>query len=186
MASRVYGYQGYKDYQYDTTPRKVQPEYKPDEEQSRIKSKKNEGVKKTSTNKKTQTKSNKVIRADVKKKATFVAYIVFGFSILFTIGYRDSIINEKFNKKESLKAEFAEIQKTNEQLEVSLENELNLTSVEGVAKDELGMAKLSNDQKIYVNLPKREYVESRVEGIYTEQSENMYQRFWNSVKSIFE
>ena len=31
MANRVYGYQGYKGYQFETSPRKLQPEYEPEE-----------------------------------------------------------------------------------------------------------------------------------------------------------
>ena len=29
MANRVYGYQGYRGYQFETSPKKLQPEYEP-------------------------------------------------------------------------------------------------------------------------------------------------------------
>ena len=32
MANRVYGYQGYKGYQFETSPKKLQPEYEPRKE----------------------------------------------------------------------------------------------------------------------------------------------------------
>ena len=36
MANRVYGYQGYnKGYQFETSPKKLQPEYEPNEEQQK-------------------------------------------------------------------------------------------------------------------------------------------------------
>ena len=105
--------------------------------------------------------------------------------MLFTISYRNSIINEKFNQKESLKAELTEIQKVNEQLEVSVENELNLTSIEKIAKERLGMNKLSNGQKVYVNLPKKEYVESKTDGIITQSDESLYQKAYNKIKEFF-
>lgn len=185
MASRVYGYQGYRAYQYETTPKKIQPEYKPQEPKKELKKKSTTKVKKKNTVVQTRAKKRKATKEEIKRKATFIAYIVFGFSILFTISYRDSVINEKFNQKESLKAELTEIQKTNEQLEVSLENELNLNSVESMAKDELGMSKLSNSQKIYVDLPKREYVESKVEVISTSEQQSAFQKFIDTITNLF-
>ncbi len=185
MASRVYGYQGYRDYQYDTTPRKIQPEYDLQEEKKQVKAKKTVKKKKTVTSNQQSKKAKKVAIEEMMHKAKFIAYILFGFSILFTIGYRDSIINEKFNQKENLKTELAEIQKTNEQLEVNLENELNLNSVESMAKDELGMSKLSNNQKIYVNLPKKEYVESRADIIKYEK-QGFFEQFIETITNLFE
>lgn len=186
MASRVYGYQGFGDYQYDTTPRKLQPEYEPERKVQPKKKSSVKHVKKAVNTSKQQVKRNVRNKEEIKKKAAFVFYIVFGFSLLFTIGYRDSIINERFNKKESLKSELAEIQKTNEQLEVILENELNLTSVESIAKDELGMSKLNNNQKVYVNLPKKEYVESRVQTISTYEKQNGFKKVVDDIVNIFE
>ena len=188
MANRVYGYQGYKGYQFETSPKKLQPEYEPNKEQKINKKNKNKTVSKktTKTIDANEEKKKKASKAEVKKKAKFVAYILFGFSVLFTISYRNSIINEKFNEKEALKAELAEIQKVNEQLEVSVENELNLTNVEKIAKEKLGMNKLSNNQKVYINLPKKEYVESQKNtGIFTQNSENIYQKVYNRIKEFF-
>ncbi|MBO5349057.1 MAG: hypothetical protein J6A89_04495 [Clostridia bacterium] len=188
MANRVYGYQGYKGYQFETSPKKLQPEYEPNKEEQVSKSVKtkttskraNKSVKKTE-----QAKNNKASKDEIKRRATFIAYIVFGFSVLFTISYRNSIINEKFNQKESLKAELTEIQKVNEQLEVSVENDLNLTSIEQLAKEKLGMSKLSNSQKVYVNLPKKEYVESQTQGIITSTNESLYEKIYNRIKEFF-
>ena len=114
---------------------------------------------------KTENQTKKISKEELNRKAKLVCYILFGFTILFTISYRNSIINEKFNGKENLKVDLAEIQKTNEQLQVGIENELNLTSVEKLAKEKLGMGKLNNSQKVYISLPKREYVESKSESL---------------------
>lgn len=185
MANRVYGYQGYKGYQFETSPKKLQPEYEPNKEQKINKKNKTVSKKNTKTIGANEVQNKKNNKAEVKKKAKFIAYIVFGFSVLFTISYRNSIINEKFNEKEELKAQLAEIQKVNEQLEVSVENELNLTSIEKIAKETLGMSKLSNSQKVYVNLPKKEYVESQTESIITDSTESLYQKVYNKLKSLF-
>ncbi len=183
MASRVYGYQGYKGYQFETSPRKLQPEYEPQVEEKKVKQ---QNIKKKKPAVvRPEVKRHKASKEEIKRKATFIAYIVFGFSILFTISYRNSIINEKFNQKENLKAQLAEIQKVNEQLGVSVENELNLTSIEEIAKDELGMSKLNNSQKIYVDLPKKEYVESKAEVVRTNEKQGLYQKFIGLVTGIF-
>lgn len=185
MANRVYGYQGYKGYQFETSPRKIQPDYEPEKELQPKKEQSNQRARKNESSYKNVKKKQKVSVEEMKRKATFIAYIIFGFSILFTISYRNSIINEKFNQKENNKAQLAEIQKVNEQLEVSVENELNLTSVEEIAKDKLGMSKLNNSQKVYVNLPKKEYVESKVEGISTQESKSLYDKVINYVTNMF-
>lgn len=181
MANRVYGYQGYSGYQFETSPKKLQPEYEPEKHEHKVK-----------TNKKVKTQiqnpranQNRASKQDFNKKVKFICYILFGFTVLFTISYRNSIINEKFNEKESLKAELAEIQKINEQLEVSVENELNLTTVEKLAKQKLGMSKLNNSQKIYVSLQKKEYVESKSENIMIDKEQNMYEQITDKLKDLF-
>ena len=185
MANRVYGYQGYKGYQFETSPRKLQPEYEPEQEQKQVKKQPTQNKEKREKVHKNNEKRQKASREEIKRKATFVAYILFGFLILFTISYRNSIINEKFNEKENSKSQLAEIQKINEQLEVSVENELNLTSIEEIAKDKLGMSKLDNNQKVYVDLPKKEYVESKVDGINAQDSKSVYEKVVNFVTNIF-
>lgn len=185
MASRVYGYQGYKGYQYETSPKKIQPDYEPE----KIKSKSNKKNTNKSVKKKQETKPDenvkKMSKEELNRRLKLVCYVAFGFAVLFTISYRNSIINEKFNEKESLKVELAEIQKVNEQLEVSIENELNLTNVEAIAKDKLGMAKLSNSQKVYVSLPKKEYVEATSVETNKKDNQNIIEILVSKLKDIF-
>lgn len=186
MANREYGYQGYKGYQFETSPKKLQPEYEP--EKTKPKKKTTGNSENKNVNKKQERRpvqSRKISKEEINNKMKLVCYIVFGFAVLFTISYRNSIINEKFNQKENLKEELAEIQKINEQLEVGIENELNLTNVEALAKEKLGMSKLSNDQKIYISLPKKEYIESTSEGIREKENESFYQKAINAVKNFF-
>ena len=185
MANRVYGYQGYnKGYQFETSPKKLQPEYKPSEFEQKKEIKKDQNKKAKTQQTKTATTAKVISKAEFSKKTKLVCYIIFGFAVLFTISYRNSIINEKFNEKESLKNELAEIQKVNEQLEVSVENELNLTSVEKLAKEKLGMSKLSNNQKIYISLPKEEYVETKTESLLTQNETNGFQKIINKITNF--
>lgn len=104
-----------------------------------------------------------------------------GFIILFAISYRNSVINEKFSEIKTLKANLAGIEKENEQLKVNIENNLNLKSIEQSAKEVLGMQKLNNSQKVYINLPKEDYVEPATEEIIKEDSLNWFQKIINII-----
>ena len=74
-------------------------------------------------------------------------------------------INERFNDIQSSKEKLASIQKTNGQLEVSIESSLNLINVKNAAKEKLGMQDLDNSQKVYVTLDKKDYVEGAAESV---------------------
>lgn len=157
-------------YQYETSPRKLQPEYEP------IKKKypKKSTAKKTNVThkKKTKTKAKK----QVKVQAKVMGYVAIGFIILFAISYRNSLINENFAQIKSLKTELATIQKENEQLEVNIESNLNLKTVEQSAQEMLGMQKLNNAQKVYINLPKQDYIEPASEEIIKSSQTNWFQK----------
>lgn len=155
-------------YQYETSPRKLQPEYEP------IKKKypKKSTTRKTNVTPKKKTKAKK----QVKRQAKIMGYVAIGFIILFAISYRNSLINENFAQIKSLKAELAAIQKENEQLEVNIESNLNLKTVEQSAQEMLGMQKLNNSQKVYINLPKQDYIEPASEEIIKNNQKNWFQK----------
>ena len=163
----------YSGYQYETSPRKLQPEY--------------------DTRKKKKAKKQVTKRQDVKKQekrkmkteAKAVIYILLGFAILCVISYRNSLINESFTAKETLKAELAVLQKENEQLQVSIEKNLNLATIEQAAKAKLGMQKLDNYQKVYVSLPKKDYIESASEEVIIEEQKSWFDEIIESIKSLF-
>lgn len=156
-------------YQYETSPRKAQPEYEPI---------KKEYPKKSTAKKAKVTKKTK-IKGKIKAQARVMGYVLIGFSILFAISYRNSLINESFSKVKSLKSDLATIQKENQQLEVNIENNLNLKTVEQSAKEMLGMQKLDNKQTIYINLPKQDYVEPATEEIVKDNNVNWFQKIIN-------
>lgn len=166
-------YQRYNGYQYETSPRKIEPEYRPYKKQEPYKNKKSTTAKKV--NKKTKTK------AKMQPKAKIILYAAIGFVILFGISYRNSLITESFNKKEQLKENLSSIQKENEQLKVNIESSLNLNNVEQMAKEMLGMRKLDNKQKIYVSLPKKDYIEAAAEKVVIEEDLNLWQKIWKGL-----
>lgn len=156
----------YNRYQYETSPRKLEPEYNPYREKEPVKRVKVKKEIKQSTNRKTKS-------AQAKKDMQKVMIIFGVFAVLLTISYRQSLINEKFNDVQNLKSNLAAVKKENEQLEVSIENSLNLNNIEQAAKEQLGMQKLSNKQIVYVNLPKKDYVEAATEEVVVEEEKTL-------------
>ena len=155
-------------YEYGTSPRKLEPDVQ----------------------RKKQTKKRKLkvvddlprqdirISKEQKKRQIKLTFVVIGvFILLLTISYRNSQINEKFSQVQTLKKELSALQKENEQLEVSIENSLNLNTIEKQAKEKLGMQKLTNKQIVYVNLPKKDYVESASEEVIIEKEKNFFEKF---------
>ena len=157
-------------YQYETSPRKLQPSYKrrkkPDLRVLEVRKQR-----------------NKATSAERKKQIKMSLCIVGIFAVLLTISYRNSQINEKFNKVQSLKREISSLQKENEQTKVNIENNLNSNYIEQQAKDKLGMKKLTNKQTVYINLPKKDYVESPAEKVVIEEEseKGWLEQIWSSL-----
>ncbi len=118
----------------------------------------------------------KVSKSNIKPKLKIVMLLIAGFSVLFAISYQNSLISESFNKKEQYKKEVEALSKTNQQMEVNIENSLNLNNIEQVAKEKIGMQKLSNNQKIYVKLPKQDYVAPAAEQVIIEEDTGLWGR----------
>lgn len=158
-------------YEYETSPRKIEPEYSPEVTETN-KEENNKRVK--------QEKHSKA--KEKKKNITRIAYVVIGFAILLTISYRYALINTSFSEKEKLKNQLTEIQKQNQQLKVSIEQGMNINTIEQQAKERLGMQKLDNNQKVYINLDKSDYVESSV----ANKGETETESWWSKLlKDLF-
>lgn len=162
-------------YEYGTNPRKIEPNYK-------------RGKKQNKNDVKTRVKRNEEVRKQAmklekKKHQKNVALVVAIFLILLAISYRNSLINEKFNEIQNKKTELSSIEKTNGQLQVSIEESVNLSSIEQAAKDRLGMKKPDNDQKVYVELEKKDYVETATEEIKedTKDSNKWYEKILDKI-----
>ena len=154
-------------YQYETSPRKLEPDIR--------KEKRRQNIKVVKDLPKQDVKLSKEQKRKHRKVTLFVMVV---FAILFTISYRNTQINESFNKIQKLKTELSSLQKENEQLQVTIENSLNLSNIEKQAKEKLGMQKLTNKQTIYVNLPKKDYIESATEKIeISDTNKNWFQKF---------
>ncbi len=144
-------------YQYETSPRKLDPKYK----QS---AKRNLKVIETSKEQKLQSEKDQK-----RKNKKQICLIIATFAIFLVLSYRNSLINEEFKVIQNQKNELSTIEKTNKQLEVSIESSLNLKNIEKVAAEQLGMRKQSTEQTIYTKLPKEDYIEVAGEEIKKEE-----------------
>ena len=162
-------------YQYETSPRKLQPEYKPTKKQYPKKStaKKNG----TKTKAKQQTKKN--------SNSKIILYIGTIFVILFAVSYRNALIAQKYSEIKNLKSELSEVEKENKQLEVNIDSKTNLGTIEEKASKELGLKKLDDSQIVYVNTEKQDYVESSTEEVKMPEDENWLEILINKIKNIF-
>lgn len=144
-------------YQYETSPRKLEQPYT---------------RKKVAVDKQKNKKTNLKPKKETKhySKVSTIIYLIIGFAIILGLGYRNAQIGENFAELQGLKEQLAALEKENEQLEVIIENNLNLSSVEESAKELLGMQKLDNSQKVYISLPKRNYVEPATEKVIIEET----------------
>lgn len=154
-------------YQYETSPKKLQPEERQNTKQN-IKSKKNLSRKKQKN-------------ANTKQKFKTFLYIAISFAILFAISYRNSLITASFNERENLKEQLSTLQKENAQTEINIQTSLNLTNIEKSASEMLGMKKLDSSQKVYVSLQKEDYVETASEQVIVTEEESWLENIINKI-----
>lgn len=129
-------------------------------------------------------------KAELKANAKKIFGIAIVFFALFIISYRYALIDTSFKEKESLKKELGTIQKQNDQLKVSIQKQMNLSLIEQEAKEKIGMQKLDNNQKVYVNLEKNDFISSNSaesnenDNVANNDTEN--QNWWCKIlKTIF-
>ena len=162
-------------YQYETSPRKLQPEYTP--------------VKKKYPKKSTVSKKTIAVQKQAKvienKNIKIMIYIGIIFAILFAVSYRNALVAQRYSELKDLKVELSKIEKENEQLEVNIESKTNLSAIEKRAEEELGMKKLDDSQTVYISLDKSDYIESAAESVKLEESLNWFEKIINTIKNIF-
>ena len=163
-------------YQYETSPRKLEPEYTPIKNPYKSK--------KSTARKQKKTPNNKVKQIKKNQNRT-IKYLAIGFIIVLGICYRNSQIDENFAKVQKLKEQVADVEKQNAQLEISIENGLNLNNLEQEAKEKLGMQKLNSKQTRYITLPKTDYIEPAAEEVIIEENTSGIKGIIKTVMNIF-
>ena len=161
-------------YQYETSPRKLQPEYIP------IKKK----YPKKSTAKKIDKKPQAKKQGIKNINSKIMLYIGIVFVVLFAVSYRNALIAQEYSKIKDLKSELSQVEKENKQLEVNIESQTNLGVIEEKATKDLGLKKLDESQTVYVSLDKQDYIESSSEEVKLEEK-NWFENIINKIKEIF-
>lgn len=162
----------YSSYQYETSPRKLKPAESP--------------MKKSTTQKKVTTSKKKttVTKQRVKPQIKAIMYIAIGFAILFAISYRNSLITASFTQRENLKKQLSTLKKENAQTEVNIQTSLNLVNIEQSASSKLGMKKLDDSQKVYISLPKKDYVETASEQVIVTETQNWFEKLLENITNF--
>ena len=161
-------------YQYETSPRKLEPDYtrKPKQRPKRKQLKVVEDMPRQQI---------KISKDQRKRQLRTTVTVVGLFLLLLTISCRNSQIDKQFNQIQNQKKQLAALQKDNEQLKVSIENSINISNIEKVAKEELGMQKLTSKQTVYVTLPKKDYVETESEKVVKTETKTWWQNLADKI-----
>lgn len=182
-------------YQYETSPRKIKPDYsKPKRnapQYNKPKSKSKPKVKqpeknivKNTTKKQEDVKAKNILVAKTKVSVFFKCALL--FLIVFFMIFMNTRLSESITQIQKLKAQITELQKENDQLAINIQNNINLNNIEQAAKELLGMQKLSSKQTLYINLPKKDYVEPRTEKVIIEEEEpTVIENIIERIKNIF-
>ncbi len=159
-------------YQYGTSPRKLEPDYNRKTKQKRRPLKVVEDLPRQQI---------KVSKEQRKRQMRTTVTVVGLFLLLLTISCRNSQIDRQFDQIQDQKKQLAALQKENEQLKVSIENSVNISNIEKVAKEELGMQKLSSKQTVYITLPKKDYVETAAEKVVINDNQSWWQKLADKI-----
>lgn len=164
-------------YQYETSPRKLEPDYT-------RKSKQRPKRKQLKVVEDMPRQQIKVSKEQRKRQLRTTVTVVGLFLLLLTISCRNSQIDKQFDKIQYQKKQLATLQKENEQLNVSIQNSVNISTIEKVAKEELGMQKLSSKQTVYITLPKKDYVETAAEKVVINEPQTWWQKITTKINDL--
>ena len=159
-------------YQYGTSPRKLEPDYTRKTKQKRRPLKVVEDLPRQQI---------KVSKEQRKRQMRTTVTVIGLFLLLLTISCRNSQIDRQFDQIQDQKKQLTALQKENEQLKVSIENSINISNIEKVAKEELGMQKLSSKQTVYITLPKKDYVETAAEKVVINDNQSWWQKLVDKI-----
>ena len=158
-------------YQYGTSPRKYEPEYRPRTTNKKITSNKvnvKKATKKSDARKRIEEQKIKKIQ-ERKSKTLQVVVVLAIFGMLLALSYREITIMEMFNQKKDLENQLSTIQKENGQIEKSIreeESKLNWNDIKQTASEQLGM---QIKTAIPVDLQKSDNVETKNKYIKEEE-----------------
>ena len=163
------------DYQYETSPRKLEPEVRfPRKEKKKV------------TNSKSKKQKNKVKAKEVKMaKTNFAVLMIVFLGCVLLLMYRSVKIRESYAGVQDLSKKVSSLEKENSQLTVQIQNNLNLNNIEGMAASSLGMQKLSSKQTVYINLDTKGYTEISQKSLTKEKKISFFQKIIDKIIDFF-
>lgn len=168
MANRNYGYQ------YETSPRKLEPEYKKTtvKKKKPIQKKSNQSIKKNNaTNVKNKAKTKKKYKMSFEIKF-FINSMLF-FSIVFAIIACQALVEQRYKERESLKKEYNQML-ADSKLGTDLNDDVRILA------SEYGMQTKS---ATLIDLGTSDYIESATNKVKVE--ENVFEKIVSWIKSKF-
>lgn len=154
-------------YQYETSPRKYEPEY------TTRKTTKKQAPKVSKKEIEKRLEKERAKKAEERKKKTKqVIAVVVVFAMLLTVSYREIQIMEMFDQKKEQEDKLALIEKENGQVEKNIkeeESKLEWNTIKQRATEELGMEVKTG---IPINLEKSDNVET--ENTYIKEDETSW------------
>ena len=151
-------------YQYETSPRKYEPEYTT----RKITKKQAPKVSKKEIEKRLEKERAKKAE-ERKKKAKQIFAVAFVFVMLLSLSYREIQIMEMFDQKKEQEDKLALIQKENGQIKKEEESKLEWNTIKQRATEELGMEVKTG---IPINLERTDNVET--ENKYIKEDETSW------------
>ena len=162
MANRNYGYQ------YETSPRKLDPEY----EKRPVKKKKVQSKKRNVTSKKVQNKKKQQKKVSFEMK--FFLHSMLFFAVIFAIIACQAMVNQRYKERESLKKEYSELFVASKATNDMNENARVLASDYG----------MQTKSATLIDLETTDYIESSRSQVETEEM-NLFEKLVNWIKNKF-
>lgn len=171
-------------YQYETSPRKIKPEY--DTPKRKNNSNKNIASKTAKPKIKSKKIQNKIKAKEAKlARINFSIVMVVSLICILFMMYRTVKINEAFNEVQTLTKQVSNIEKENSQISVNIQNSLNLSNIEKIAASTLGMQKLSSKQTTYITLDTKDYVEVNSNNTKQEENKSFFEKILDKISQWF-
>lgn len=155
-------------YQYETSPRKLEPEY----QRKKTSSKKSNQGNKNQNKKPAKNKQKKKFKLSFEMKF-FINSMLF-FSIIFAIIACQALVEQRYKERESLKQEYNELLASS-----NIASDVN-KNIRAVASD-YGMQTKS---ATLINLETSDYIETSTNEVETKE-EGIFSQFINWLKNLF-